>query len=166
MYMWELARKEEWAPKNLFFWTVVLEKTLESPLDCRETKPVNPKRNQSWIGRTDAEADTLIPWPPDAKSWLIGKDPDAGKDWRQEEKGMTEDGITDSMDMGLGSWWWTGRPGMLQFMGLQSWTWLSDWTELKETTCFTIFLKIVLLAFFKAVPLHMFYWLRKKQQLL
>ena len=80
-----------WAPKSWYLWTVVLEKTLESPFDCKEIKPVNPKGNQSWIfvGRTDAEAPIL--WPPDVKSWLIGKDPDAGKDWRQEEKGTTED---------------------------------------------------------------------------
>ena len=89
--MWELDHKESWAPKNWCFWTVVLEKTLESPLDCKEIKPVHPKGNQSWIviGRTDAEAPIL--WPPDVKTWLIRKDPDAGKDWRQEEKGMTED---------------------------------------------------------------------------
>ena len=84
----------------------LMEKTLESPLDCKEIQPVHPKGGQSWvfIGRTDVEAETPILWPPDAKSWLIGKDPDAGKDWGQEEKGMTEDedGITDSMDMGLG----------------------------------------------------------------
>ena len=83
-----------------------MEKTLESPLDCKEIQPVHPKGDQSWvfIGRTDVEAETPILWPPDAKSWLIGKDPDAGKDWGQEVKGMTEDedGITDSMDMGLG----------------------------------------------------------------
>ena len=91
--MWELVYKESWAPKNWCFWTVVLEKTLESPLDCKEIQPVNPKGNQSWIciGRTDAEAETPVLWPPDVKSWLIGKDPDAGKDWGQEEKGMTED---------------------------------------------------------------------------
>ena len=88
--MWELDHKESWVPKNWCFWTVVLEKTLESPLDGKEIKPVNPKGNQSWIfiGRTDAEAPIL--WPPDAKKWVIGKDPDVGKDWRQEEKGMTE----------------------------------------------------------------------------
>ena len=82
-----------WASKNWCFWTVVLEKTLESPLDCKEGKPVHPKGNQSWIffGRTDAEAESPILWPPDAKNWLIGNDPDAGKDWRQEEKGTTED---------------------------------------------------------------------------
>ena len=91
--MWELDYKESWAPKNWCFWTVVLEKTLESPLDCKEIKLVNPKGNQSWIfiGRTDVEAETPVFWPPYVKSWLIGKDPDAGKDWRQEEKGMTED---------------------------------------------------------------------------
>ena len=91
--MWELDYKESWAQKNWCFWTVVLEKTLESPLDCKEIKAVNPKGNQSWTftGRTDAEAETPILWPPDVKSQLIGKDPDAGKDWRQEEKGTTED---------------------------------------------------------------------------
>ena len=91
--MWELDYKESWALKNLCFWTVVLEKTLESSLDCKEIQPVNPKGDQSWIfiGRTDAEAETPIFWPPDAKNWLIWKDPDAGKDWRQEEKGTIED---------------------------------------------------------------------------
>ena len=91
--MWELDHKEGWVPKNWCFWTVVLEKTLESPLDCKEVKPVYPKRNQFWIffGRTDAEAEAPIFWPSDANSPLIRKDPDAGKDWRQEEKGMTED---------------------------------------------------------------------------
>ena len=85
--------KESWAQKNWCFWTVVLEKTLESPLNCKEIQPVHPKGDQSWvvIGRTDAEAETPILWPPHEKSWLIGKDPDAGKDWRQEEKGTTED---------------------------------------------------------------------------
>ena len=90
--MWELDSEESWALKNWCFWTVVLEKTLESPLDCKEIQPVHPKGDQSWvcIGRTDAEAETPILCPPDAKSWLIGKDPDAGKDWGQE-KGTTED---------------------------------------------------------------------------
>ena len=94
--MWELDYKESWAPKNWCFWTVVLEKTLESPLDCKErSNQVHPKGNQSWIfiGRTDAKAEALILWPPDVKNWLIGKDPDAGKDWRQEEKETTEDEI-------------------------------------------------------------------------
>ena len=93
MYGWELDRKESWVVWNWCFWTVVLEKTLESPLDCKEIKPVNLKGTQSWIfiGKTDAEAKTPILWPPDAKDWLIGKDPDSGQGWRQEEKGLTED---------------------------------------------------------------------------
>ena len=93
VWMWELVYKESWALKNWCFWTVVLEKTLESPLDCKKIQPANPKGNQSWIfiGRTDAEAEIPILWPPDAKSWLIWKDPDARKDWRWEEKGTTED---------------------------------------------------------------------------
>ena len=93
VWMWELDYKESWALKNWCFWTVVLEKTLESPLDCKEIQPGHPKGNQSWvfIGRTDAEAETLILWLPDVKNWLIGKDPDAGRDRGQEEKGTTED---------------------------------------------------------------------------
>ena len=93
VWMWEVDHKAGWAPKNGCFWTVVLEKTLESPLDCKEIQLVHPKGNQSWIfiGRTDAEAEIPILWPPDAKNRLIGKDPDAGKDWRQTEKGATED---------------------------------------------------------------------------
>ena len=91
--MWELNHNEGWAPKNWCFQTVVLEKTLESPLDCKEIKPVSPKGNQSWIfsGRTDAEIETPILWPPDVKNWFIGKDPDAGKDGRQEEKVAIKD---------------------------------------------------------------------------
>ena len=127
-----------WALKNSCFWTVVLEKTLESPLDYKEIQPVNPKGNQSWIfiGKTDAEAETPILWPPDEKNWLIGKDPGAGKDWRQKEKGGDRgmrwlDGITDTTDMSLNNycsrrWWWTGKPGMLQSMRLQSQTSLRD----------------------------------------
>ena len=105
--MWELDCEESWVPKNWCFWTVVLEKTLESPLNIKEIKSVNSQGNQSWIftGRTDTEAEAPILWPPDSKNWLIGKDPDAGKDWRWEEKGMTEmrwlNGITDLMDMSL-----------------------------------------------------------------
>ena len=93
VWMWELDHKENWALKNWCFWTVVLEKTLESPLDSKEIKPVHPKGTQSWIfiGRTDAKAETPILWPSDVKNQLIGEDSDAGKVWRQEEKGMTED---------------------------------------------------------------------------
>ena len=91
--MWELDQKEGWAPKNWCFWTVALEKIIESPLDCKKIKPVNPKGNQSWIfiEKTDAEADAPVFWPPDGKSQFIKKDPDAGKVWRQEEKGTAED---------------------------------------------------------------------------
>ena len=91
--MWELDHKEGWALKNLCSWTVVLEKTLESPLDCKEIQPAHPNGNQSWIfiGRTDAEAESLVLWPPNVKNWLIGKDPGSGKNWSQKEKGTTED---------------------------------------------------------------------------
>ena len=108
VWMWELDYKESWAPKNWCFWPVVLAKTLESPLDCKEIQPVHPKCDQSWvfIGRTDAKAETPILWPPDAKNWLIWKDPDPEKDWRREERGRQRirwlDGTTDSMDMSLG----------------------------------------------------------------
>ena len=137
--MWELDYKESWAQKNWCFWTVVLEKTLESPLDCKDIQLVQPKGDQSWvfIERTDVEAETPILWPPDVKNRLIGKDPDAGKDWGQEEKGMTEDeldGITNTMGMWLGG---------LQELVMDRETWhaavhgvtknhtrLSDWTEL------------------------------------
>ena len=107
VWMWELDYKESWALKNWCFWTVVLEKTLESPLDCKEIQPVHPKGNQSWIliGRTDAKTETLILWPPDAMNWLIGKDPDAGKDWKQKEmRGSRGDliaSLSNSMDMNL-----------------------------------------------------------------
>ena len=125
--MWELDCEEGWAPKNWCFLTVLLEKTLESPLDYREIQPVHPKGYQSWIfiGRTEAEAETAILWPPDVKSWLIGKDPDAGKDWRWEEKGTTEDEMIGWHHWFNGhefwvnsrSWWWTGKPGVLQSIG-------------------------------------------------
>ena len=136
---WTVKKAERW--RNWCFWTVVLEKTLESPLDCREIQPVHPKGDQSWIfiGRTDAETEAPILWPPDVKSWLIRKDCDAGKDWEQEEKGTTED---ESWMASLtqwtwvwansGSWWWTGRPRVLQSMGSQSQTRLSKWTKLKS----------------------------------
>ena len=105
--MWELDCEDRWVLKNWCFWTVVLEKTLESPLDCKEIQPVHPKGDQSWvfIGRTDVEAATPILWPPHAKSWLIGKAPDAGRDWLKRRRGPQRmrwlDGITDSMDMSL-----------------------------------------------------------------
>ena len=138
--MWELDLKESWALKNWCFWTVVLEKTLESPLDCKETQPVNPKGNQSWIfiGRTDVEVEAPILGPPDVKNWLIGKDPDSGKDWGQEEKGTTEHEMVG----------WHHRLNVHEFckfqglvMDREAWcaavhvviksqTWLSDWTEL------------------------------------
>ena len=138
--MWELDYKESWALKNWCFWTVVLEKTFESPLVSKEIKPVHPKRNQSWIfiGRTDVKGETPILWLPYAKSWLIWKDPDAGKDWGQEEKGTTEDetvgwhhrlnghgfGWTPGVGDGQGAW------HVAVHRVTKSWTWLSDWTEL------------------------------------
>ena len=145
VWMWELDYKESLAPKNWCFWTVVLEKTLESPLDSKEIQPVHPKGNQSWIfiGKTDVEAETPILWPPDLKNWLIWKDPDAGKDWRREEKGTTEDemvdSITDSMEISL-------RKFRELVMDRKAWlaavqavaksqTWLSElnWTEHNHT---------------------------------
>ena len=133
--MWELDYKESWELKNWCFWTVVMEKTLESPLDYKEIQPVHPKGDQSWVftGRTDVEAETPILWPPDAKGWLIWKDPDAGKDLRAGGEGENKmrwlDDITDSMATSLSllhwvnsmdmSWWWTGRPGVLRFMRSQ-----------------------------------------------
>ena len=136
--MWELDHKEGWALKNWCFWTAVLEKTLESPLDYKETQPVHPK-DQSWIfiRRTDAEAETPILWQHDVKNWLIWKDPDAGKDWGQEEKGWQRmrwlNGITTQWALvwiNSGSWWWTGRPGVLWSVGLQE---VGQTEKLKET---------------------------------
>ena len=143
VWMWELDYEESWVLKNWCFWTVVLEKTLESPLDCKEMQPVHSKRNQSWVftGRTDAEAETSILWPPDAKNWLIWKDPDAGKDWRQEEKGTIKDEMVAWYHwlwtwvwVNSRSWQWTERPGMLHSMGLQRVG--HDWaTDLNCTEC-------------------------------
>ena len=148
MYGCKLDYKESWVPKNWCFWTVVLEKTVESPLDCKEIQPVHPKGNQYWVfvGRTDVEAETLILWLPDAKCWLIWKDPNVGKDWGQEKKGTDRgwDGWMASLTqwtwvwVDSGSWWWTGRPGVLQFMGSQrvghDWATELNWTELREIT--------------------------------
>ena len=140
VWMWELDYKESWVPKNWCFWTVLLEKTLESPLDYKEIQPVHSEGDQPWVftGRTDIEAETPILWAPDVKSWLICKDPDGGKDWGQEEKGTTEDEMVG----------WHHRLDRHEFSKLQelvkdreawraavhgvakSWTWLSDWTEL------------------------------------
>ena len=127
--MWESDCKESWALKNWRFWTVVLEKTLESPLDCKEIQPVHPKGDQSWvfIGRTDVEAKTPIFWPPDAKRWLIWKDPECWERLKAGGEGDNRgwDGWMASPTqwtwvwVNSGSWWWTGRPGVLQFMGSQ-----------------------------------------------
>ena len=140
--MWELDYKASWALKNWCFWTVVLEKILESPLDCKKIQPVHPKGNQSWIfiGRTDTEAETPIFWPPDAKNWLIWKTLLLGKIEGRRRRGWQRmrwlDGITDSMAwvwVNSGSWWWTGRPGLLQSMGLQrvrhDWVTELNWAE-------------------------------------
>ena len=157
--MWELYYKESWVLKNWCFWTVVLDKTLKNPLDCKKIQPVHSKGNQSWIfiGRTDAEAEASIVWPPDAQNWLIWKDPNAGKDWRQEEKRRTDRGWNSWMAsltqwtwvwVNSGSWWWTVRPGVLQSMGSQksdmterlNWTeqcyfWNPRWLSGKEFIC-------------------------------
>ena len=146
--MWQLDCEERWVPKNWCFWTVILEKTLESPLDCKEIQPVHPKGNQPWVffGRNDAKAETPVLWPPHAKSWLIGKDPDAGRDWRQEEKGTTEDKMAGWHHRlnGHDSEW---TPGVGDGQGglacCNSWghkesdmtEWL-NWTELKKITSF------------------------------
>ena len=161
--MWELGCEESWAPKNWCFWTVVLEKTLESPLDCKEIQPFNPKGNQSWIfiGRTDAAAETPILWPPHVKNWLIGKDSYVGKDRRQEEKGTTEDEMAgwhhwlDGRESG-----WTPRVGDGQgdLACCDSWgpkesektDWLI-WPDTISTTC-----SITFFYFFKLI--HLLKW--------
>ena len=142
--MWELDHKVSRVQKNWCFWTVVLEETLESPLGCKEIKPVNPKGNLSWIciGRTDTEAEAPTLWPPDGKNWLVWKDPDAGKDWRQKEKGTTEDEM-------VGWHHWLNGHELNRLWELvmdrdaccaavrgvtKSCTWLNDWTELKFMT--------------------------------
>ena len=152
VWMWLLDYKESWVPKNWCFWTAVLDKTLESPLDCKEIQPVHPKGDQSWafIGRTDAEAETPVLWPARVKGWLIWKDRDAGQDWGQEEKVTTEDEM-----VGWHHWLnghgfgWTpevgdGQGGLACCYGItKSWTRLSDWTE-------WIFLLKVVILFLRA----------------
>ena len=141
--MWELDCEESWVPKNWCFWIVVLEKTLESPLDCKEIQPVHCEGDQPWdfFGRNDAKAEAPVLWPPHVTSWLIGKDPDAGRDWgaggEGEDRGWN--GWIPSptrwiwVSVNLGSWWWTGRPGVLRFMGSQrvghDWPTELNWTE-------------------------------------
>ena len=142
VWMWELDCEESWAPKHWCFWTVVLEKTLESPLDCKEIQPVHSKGDQSWVffGRNDAKAETPVLWPPHVKSWLIGKD----WCWEGLEAGGGDDRGWDGwmasptrwtwVWVNSGSWWWTGKPGVLQFMGSQrvrhDWVTEMNWTEL------------------------------------
>ena len=151
VWMWELDYKESWAPKNWCFWTMVPEKTLESPLDCKEIKPVNPKGNQSWIftRRTDAEAETPILWPPQVKSWLIRKDSDAGRDWGQEEKGATEDemvGRHHGLNGGEFEWTLGNDDGQGGLACCDSWgrkesdmtEWL-NWTELRVDMNLTLY---------------------------
>ena len=146
--MWELDYKESWVLKNWWFWTVVLEKTRESPLVCKEIQPVHSKGDQSWvfIGSTYAAAETPILCPPHAKSWLTGKDSDAGRDWRQEEKGTKEDEmagwhhrLNGRVWVNSGSWWWTGRPGMLQSIGSQRVR--HDWVTELNWRCINAFKK-------------------------
>ena len=177
--MWKLDYKESLAPKNWCFWTVVLEKTLESPLDCKEIQPVHPKGDQFWvfIGRTDVEAETPILWPPDTKSWHIGKDPDAGRDWRQEEMRMTEDeiagwhhclgghefGWTEGVSDGQGGLACCGSWGRKESDTTE---WLS-WTELNSSmvwlwiikldVCVYFFLLLNKLCFYHLC--YLFHWL-------
>ena len=169
VWMWELDYKESWAPKDWWFWTVMLEKTLESPLDYREIQPVHSKGNQSWIfiGRTDAEAETPILWPPDSKNWLIGKDPAAGKDWRGgegDDRGW--DGWMASLTqwtwiwVNSRSWWWTGRPGVLQSMESQrvrhDWATELNWTISQNLSKETA--HIYLLLSYLSLPLAFQLW--------
>ena len=156
--MWELDCEEGRAPKNWCFWTVVLEKTLEGPLDCKEIQPLHSEGDQSWVffGRNDAKAETPILWPPHVKGWLIGKDSDAGRDWGQEEKGTTEDEMAGWhrwtwVWVNSGSWWWTGKLGVLQSMGSQ---WVrNDWAT--ELNWIDLLYKLILALIFNFGLLHL-----------
>ena len=169
VWIWGLDHKESWVPKNWCFWTVVLEKTLESPLGCKEIKLVNPKGNQPWIfiGRTDAEAESPILWPPDAKNWLIRKYPNAGKDWRQEEKGMTEDemvgwhhrlnGHKFDQALGIGD----GQRSLTCWVHGVAKTWLSDPTTTNTSlvhTHISVSQMSVLLNWDQIVTWYTLYW--------
>ena len=176
LFITNKSYKGSWAPKNWCFWTAVL-KTLESPLDCKEIQPVHPKGDQSWvfIGRTDAEAEAPILWSPDVESWLIGKDPDAWRDWGQEEKVTTEDEMAGWHHLtrwtwvwvDSGSWWWTGKPGVLRFMGLQKVR--HDWaTELNKShvfsKCFKIFTACSTPYPYEAVYMHFHFITKIRKQ--
>ena len=177
--MWELDCEESWVLKNWCFWTVVLEKTVESPLDCKEIQPVHSEGDQPWdfFGRNDAKGETPILWPPHAKYWLIGKDSDAGRDWGRRRRGwdgwMALPTRRTWVWVNSGSWWWTGRPGMLRFMGLQrvghDWVTELNWTGisictiycsvsilyfwLKEMTCILYYFLLFIIYF-----MHCFIW--------
>ena len=166
--MWEFEYKESWVPNNWYFWTVVLEKTLESPLDCKKIQPVHPKGDQSWVftGRTDAEAETPILWPPDVQSWLIWKDPEAGTDWGQEEKWMTEDEMAGWHHWlnGHGFGWILGvDDGQGGLICCSSWGCKEsdmperlNWTELNLSTYLSIFQSIHLPIYLLPIYLPMY----------